>query len=88
MPISRRDFNLGRTEDSTEEKVLRLLEEHPQEAYTSVEIAKAIGHSSHHATPPKDATDRMLATLERYEFSQELQALVSQGKIESRTVAK
>jgi hypothetical protein len=44
MPISKADFDRGRTEDTDEEKVVQLLHTNRGQAYNASEIAEAIGH--------------------------------------------
>ena len=87
MPISRDDFERGRTEDSDEEKVLRLLDAGPGQAYTAGEIAVAIGHSSA-VTPNSSDPDLsdFLSDWKAWKFEQYLDFLVGKGKIESRMI--
>ncbi|MCI4352973.1 MAG: hypothetical protein L3K14_06245 [Thermoplasmata archaeon] len=44
MPISKADYERGRTEDTDEEKVIQFLHANRGQAYNSSEIAEAMGH--------------------------------------------
>ena len=44
MPISRKDFERGRAFDTDEEEVVAFFEKNRDNAYTTGEIAEALGH--------------------------------------------
>jgi hypothetical protein len=73
MPISRADYDRGRTEDTDEEKVVQLLQTNRGQAYNSSEIADAIGHAIE--DPIRQQT-----------FMTFLDRLVGRGMIEKRMV--
>jgi hypothetical protein len=86
MPIKREDFERGRTQDSLEEKVVRFLVAHPHEAFTSDEIAAAIGHSSHREEQPGGVAELKLL-VDKLRFDGELQMLAFRDEIVVRWVA-
>jgi hypothetical protein len=73
MPISRADYDRGRTEDSDEEKVVQLLHANSGQAYNFSEIAEATGH------PTEDP-------IRQQSFQMFLDRLVHRGMIEKRMV--
>jgi hypothetical protein len=56
MPVSRSDFQRGRTEPSSSELVLSFLHAHPEKAYSAVEIATAIKKGAAGPEPAKGTT--------------------------------
>jgi hypothetical protein len=73
MPISKADFERGRTEDSDEEKVVQLLQGNRGQAYNSTEIAEAIGHLTEDP-------------IRQHSFQMFLDRLAGRGMIEKRMV--
>ncbi|HTT72779.1 MAG TPA: hypothetical protein VMG99_01325 [Thermoplasmata archaeon] len=93
MPISRDDFERGRTQDTDEAKVVQLLQAHRGQAYSCVEILEEIGHGSDRPeTPsptggsPRGAMRKLAVSVHAIEFSVFLDHLVNRGVIEKRMV--
>lgn len=91
MPISREDFDEGRSEDSDESLVIRFLGSHPDQAYSAEELADGIGHDL--ARPLNPAASRASADLRALgkdvrlaNFETFLVRLASEGKIARKIV--
>lgn len=73
MPISREQFDQGKTPASWEQAILTFLNTHPSEAYGTLEVARAIQYPLGSIT----GAHSLQAILHR---------LANQGKIEERVV--
>jgi hypothetical protein len=99
MPISRDDFERGRTEESFEDRVTQFLGGQPDRAFNALEVANG-AHLPLHPEPKappaggfNTAEERLGATIDRVLRSKDilaveriLDALAGQGKIDARTV--
>jgi hypothetical protein len=93
MPIPRGDFDTGRTEDSDESRVIGYLDAHPNEAFSSLEIATAIGHEL--AKPPAPGASKAGTEFRELQqsvhlaiFETFLVRLASEGKIERKVIER
>ncbi len=94
MPVSRNDFDRGRTEPTNTEQVLTYLQNHPDHAYTAAEISTAIKKNPADAAPKGTGTKAKLESawhvagkgVSASGFRISLDLLVAQRKLSAKRV--
>ena len=84
MPISRDEWNSGRTWETDEAKILRFLDEHKDSAFTDVEIFTGVGYQ----VPNDNLLVFGMSVIVFSNFRGKLVLLAKEGKIRARTVKK
>jgi hypothetical protein len=82
MPISKNDFEQGRTPDTDEAVILRFLDVDREKAFEAVEIVKGIN-----GIPKIDSWESgVLVFLGLFQMQRALNNLLKEGKIQANTV--